>query len=98
MPEGEADTANVADPSAPSPLESAARTEAVGRLYAILAEMDEERRAVFILAELEQMTAPEIAEAVGLNVNTVYTRLRAARREINEAVARHQARDAWRQR
>jgi RNA polymerase sigma-70 factor (ECF subfamily) len=96
--EDEGDTAAVADVSAESPLESAERTEAMARFYEILAELDEERRAVFILAELEQMSAPEIAEAVGLNVNTVYTRLRAARREFNEAVARHQARDAWRQR
>jgi RNA polymerase sigma-70 factor (ECF subfamily) len=85
VPEGEADTAAVPDEGAPSPLEVAARGEAVARLQAIL-------------DELEQMTAPEIAEAVGANLNTVYTRLRAARREFNEAVARHAARDAWRQR
>ena len=95
--EDEGDTAAVADEEAPSPLESATRTEAVVRLHAILAELDEDRRAVFILAEMEQMSAPEIAEAVGANLNTVYTRLRAARREFNEAVARLRARDAWRQ-
>jgi RNA polymerase sigma-70 factor (ECF subfamily) len=93
--EGDAD--GVADAEAPSPLDSATRTEAVARLHAILAELDEERRAVFILAELEQMSAPDIAEATGTNLNTVYTRLRAARREFNEAVARTHARDAWRQ-
>jgi len=98
IPEAEADTASVADTAAPSPLESAARAEAVLRLEAILGELDDEKRAVFILAELEQMSAPEIAEAVGANINTVYTRLRAARREFNEAVARYAARDAWRQR
>lgn len=98
VPEGEADTAAVADTAAPSPLEVATRAEAVARLEAILRELPEDRRAVFILAELEQMSAPEIAEAVGANLNTVYTRLRAARREFNEAVARHAAHDAWRQR
>ena len=34
---------------------------------------------MFILAELEQMSAPEIATALGPKVNTVYPRLRAAR-------------------
>ena len=98
VPEAEADTAAVADTSTPSPLGSASRAEAVVQLEAILGELDEDRRAVFILAELEQMSGPEIAEAVGANVNTVYTRLRAARRAFNEAVAQHAARDGWRSR
>ena len=98
VPEAEADTDDVADTAAPSPLDSVTRIEAVERLEAILGELDEDRRAVFILAELEQMSAPEIADATGTNLNTVYTRLRAARRDFNEAVARHAARDAWRQR
>lgn len=98
VPEAEVDTTEVADEVAPSPLEAATRGQAVARLHAILAELDEDRRAVFILAELEQMQAPEIAEAVGVNLNTVYTRLRAARQKFNEAVERYKARDAWRQR
>jgi RNA polymerase sigma-70 factor (ECF subfamily) len=51
---------------------------------------------VFVLAELEQMTAPEIAEALSVNLNTVYARLRAARREVEQAALREQARDGWR--
>jgi RNA polymerase sigma-70 factor (ECF subfamily) len=98
VPGGDDDTAAVADTASPSPLDLVTRAEAVERLQAILGEMDDERRAVFILAELEQMSAPEIAEAVGANLNTVYTRLRAARRTFNEAVARYAARDGWRQR
>jgi RNA polymerase sigma-70 factor, ECF subfamily len=98
VPEDEADTSIVPDTRGPSPFESATRTEAVERLHAILGDLDEDKRAVFILAELEQMSAPEIAEAVGANLNTVYTRLRAARREFNEAIGRANARDGWRQR
>jgi RNA polymerase sigma-70 factor (ECF subfamily) len=96
VPEDEA-AAVVPDTEAPSPLDAATRSQAVARLHAILAELDEERRVVFILAELEQMSAPEIADVTGANLNTVYTRLRAARRGFNEAVARLAARDAWRQ-
>ena len=38
----------------------------------------------------EQMTVPEAAESLGLNLNTAYGRLRAARAAFNEAVARMQ--------
>jgi len=48
---------------------------------------------VFVLAELEQMSAPEIAEATGLKLNTVYSRLRLARAEMEKALERHRARE-----
>ncbi len=38
------------------------------------------------------MSAPEIAGAVGANVNTVYSRLRAARADFDRAAARVRAR------
>jgi RNA polymerase sigma-70 factor, ECF subfamily len=72
----------------PGPQEAAARSEALRLLARLLGELDEEKRDVFVLADLEQLSAKEIAEIVGTNVNTVYSRLRAARRQFNEAVAR----------
>jgi RNA polymerase sigma-70 factor (ECF subfamily) len=51
-----------------------------------LAELDEDRRAVLVLADIEGLTAPEIAEALSLKLNTVYTRLRTARRQFEAAV------------
>ena len=66
------------------------------RPHRLLDELDDDKRAVFVLAELEQMSVPEIAEALGENVNTVYARLRAARREFEQLVSREQARDTWR--
>jgi RNA polymerase sigma-70 factor (ECF subfamily) len=80
----------------PGPLESAANSEARATLEAFLAHLDPDKRAVFILAELEQMTVVEVAEATQTNLRTVYSRLRAARQEFEQAVARHRARDAWR--
>ena len=74
-----------------------AEREAVRTLHTILDELDDEKREVFVLAELEQMTVPEIADAVEANVNTVYSRLRAARREFDQAVLRHRAREQWRE-
>lgn len=82
--------------SGPTPLETAERREAAVLLEQFLAGLSDITRPVFILAELEQMTAPEIGEALGVNVNTVYARLRAARRDFEQAVARERARDGWR--
>ena len=65
-------------------------------LQKLLDELDDDRRAVFVLAELEQMSAPDIADALGVNVNTVYARLRAARRDFEQGVAREGARYGWR--
>lgn len=49
-------------------------------LQAQLSELDPKQRDVFVLAELEEMTVPEIARALQINLNTVYSRLRSARR------------------
>lgn len=83
---------SVADAS-PSPRETAEVAEAVAVLHEILAQLSDDQRDVFVLAELEQMTAPQIAEALDANVNTVYSRLRLARAAFNAAVARHTTRD-----
>jgi RNA polymerase sigma-70 factor (ECF subfamily) len=79
-----------------SPAESAEKAEALRLLHALLDELDDERREVFVMAELEQMAMPEIADALGINVNTAYARLRVARQEFEQALARHRARDMWR--
>jgi RNA polymerase sigma-70 factor (ECF subfamily) len=76
--------------------DSLARLEAVRTLYAILSRLDREKRAVFVMSELEQMTAPEIAEASGTTLNTVYSRLRGARRDFEAALKRVRAQDDWR--
>jgi RNA polymerase sigma-70 factor (ECF subfamily) len=78
------------------PLEQAAKAEAVKVLHELLDALDDEKREVFVLAELEQLPVPEIAEALEVNPNTVYSRLRAARQAFEEALARHHARDRWR--
>jgi RNA polymerase sigma-70 factor (ECF subfamily) len=44
------------------------------------------------LAELQEMRAPEIALLLDVPLNTVYSRLRSARRELDEAFRRYQAR------
>lgn len=86
--------ADAPDPSsARQPHAQVERAEAVRILYEILGDMDDDKREVFILAELEQMATPEIADALGINLNTTYSRVRAARRQFKEAVARRRARE-----
>lgn len=80
--------------NAPAPSAEAEQSEAVRLLDALLAELDEDKREVLVLAQLEEMTVPEIAELLSANVNTVYARLRAARRDFDAAYARHRARHA----
>jgi RNA polymerase sigma-70 factor, ECF subfamily len=46
-----------------------------------------ERREVYVLAELEGLTGPEIADALALPLNTVYSRLRRARSDLECALA-----------
>lgn len=82
--------------SANGPAEHAEKAEAVRVLHALLDQLADERREVFVMADLEQMTMPEIADALGINVNTAYARLRLARQEFEQALARHRARDEWR--
>jgi RNA polymerase sigma-70 factor (ECF subfamily) len=62
-------------------------------LHTLLDELDEEKREVFVLAEIEQMSMPEIAEALAINVNTAYSRLRLAREAFAASAARFRARE-----
>lgn len=80
------------------PHEQRARSEAVELLYSALSELDPDKRAAFVLAELEEMTMAEVAVAVGSNVNTVSSRVKAARRQFEAAVRRLRAKDDWRAR
>jgi RNA polymerase sigma-70 factor (ECF subfamily) len=88
---------DVGDPRALGPHEELARAQAVRLLEEILGHLPDEQRTVFVLAEIEQLTVPEIATALDVNANTIYSRLRLARREYERQLARVRARDGWRQ-
>jgi RNA polymerase sigma-70 factor (ECF subfamily) len=76
------------DGAARGPDASMEQAEQVRLLRRLLDELDDDKREVFVLAELEEMTMVEIAEAIGANPNTVSSRLRAARREFEQALER----------
>jgi RNA polymerase sigma-70 factor (ECF subfamily) len=92
--EGEPETDGVAAAPADRPDRRAEQAQSVRVLMSLLDELDEDKREAFVLSQLEQMTAPEIAEALHLNVNTVYARIRASIQAFEQAVARHRAREA----
>jgi RNA polymerase sigma-70 factor (ECF subfamily) len=72
----------------PTQADDIVRRETLSRLDLALAEVDLERRAVLVLHEIEEMTAPMIAEVLSIPLNTVYSRLRVARVKLEEALAR----------
>jgi RNA polymerase sigma-70 factor (ECF subfamily) len=65
-----------------SPFDTTADAELRRALLGALESLPEEQRIAFALAELEELTVPEIASALGIKLNTVYSRLRVARRAV----------------
>lgn len=74
--------------SANGPAEAFERAEAVRILDRLLARLDEDKREVFVLAEIEELSVVEIADVLGVNLNTVYSRLRTARQTFQRALER----------
>jgi len=89
----------VAEPPEPtdrvsaSPEQDLAAAESRRRLAELLDTLDLDRRAVFVMFEIDGLSCDEIAEVVGVPVGTVYSRLHAARKEFQKALARMQARE-----
>jgi RNA polymerase sigma-70 factor, ECF subfamily len=82
--------------SGAGPFDPTDRATDVRLLHDFLNVLGEDQRNVFILAELEQMTAPEIAAALDVKLNTVYSRLRVAREKLAEYLATHKPEDKTR--
>ncbi len=64
------------------------RAEASRLVQAALAELNAEQRDVLVLIDLEQLPAPEASAALGVGLNTVYSRLRLARAAFERHVLR----------
>lgn len=96
LTDGEEDPDALPGPSTSAPDRTAEANESARVLEGILDALDPEKRAVLVLAELEEKPVAEIAEILGINVNTASSRLRLAREHVEAAMARHRARDGWR--
>lgn len=71
-----------------SPLAAAERQVEVRLLSLLIDGLDERKREVFVLSEILEMSGREIAETIGVPMNTVYSRLRIAREEFDAAAQR----------
>lgn len=78
------------DPGLP-PDEQVDRTMLVARLENLMDRLSEKKRTVFVLHELQGLSALEIARIVGAPVLTVRTRLFYARRELISLIGRDTA-------
>jgi RNA polymerase sigma-70 factor (ECF subfamily) len=76
-----------------SPAALAERSQQVALLKRLLDELEDGKREILVLSFLEQMTVPEIADLLGLNLNTAYSRLRAAKESFDLAYSSEQALD-----
>jgi RNA polymerase sigma-70 factor, ECF subfamily len=83
-----AETASAGD----NPEDQAARGQAHEELLTLLDALDFDKRVVFVMFELEEMSCEDIAAALGIRVGTVYSRLHAARKAFEKAVSRYRAR------
>jgi RNA polymerase sigma-70 factor (ECF subfamily) len=75
------------------PAEILAQREAARVFEAALDALDEAKRGVFLLVDVEQLPVPQAASALGINTNTAYWRLRKARLAFRRALLRLRAHD-----
>jgi RNA polymerase sigma-70 factor (ECF subfamily) len=65
----------------------------LSELERILSLLPTEQRNVFILFEIEKMTGEELAEALGIPLGTVYSRLALARKAFKAELERNRAQE-----
>ena len=70
-----------------------ARRQDAASAERVLAELSLEKRAVFIMFEIEGVSCQDIAELMGVPVGTIYSRLHATRKQIEEIVSRASAQE-----
>jgi RNA polymerase sigma-70 factor, ECF subfamily len=87
----ELDDESLMAPPEAGPEQAAVDQQARVRLERILGEMDMEKRATFVLFELEGVPCQEIATLTNVPVGTVYSRLHGARAIFEREVAKMQS-------
>ena len=58
--------------------------QAAALMQQFLDQLDVDKRIVFLLADIEGLSSPEIAEALAIPLGTVFSRLRAARIKLEQ--------------
>jgi RNA polymerase sigma-70 factor (ECF subfamily) len=72
----------------PTPFEHLKNHAELQFLASLLTELDEPKREIFAMVELDELTVPEAAEVLEIPLNTAYSRLRSARQAFEAAVSR----------
>jgi RNA polymerase sigma-70 factor, ECF subfamily len=68
--------------SQPSPEKAALEQEANSSIWRAVDDLDEKHRLVVVLRYVHELPIPEIAEILGTNAGTVYSRLHYARHQL----------------
>lgn len=72
-----------------TPYEDRVQAEALQRLDRALDTLDEDKRATFVLYEVEELTMAEVAEALGCPLQTAYSRHAVAKDMIESYFRKH---------
>jgi RNA polymerase sigma-70 factor, ECF subfamily len=70
------------------PFERTLQRQVTELVQRVLQGFDDDRRALLIMVDLEQTSVAEAADALGINLSTAYSRLRAARRAFEVELRR----------
>ena len=81
-------------PPSPDPAELAELGERRGAVRAAVEQLEEEQRSVLMLSYFDGLTHKEIAEALGMPLGTVKTRIRAGLKALRKSLAGRGVRDA----
>jgi len=63
------------------------RTRSLRRTLSALDTLDEAKRSAFVLYEVEELTLAEVSEALEVPIQTVYSRVKAAREALQKKLA-----------
>jgi RNA polymerase sigma-70 factor, ECF subfamily len=80
----------------PNPEQAMVVSQARAWVRAALGDLPLDQRVVFVMHELDGTSCPEVAVALEVSVNTVYSRLRLGRQRFATAVRRLRAREGTR--
>ena len=73
------------------PLAAAHRNEALGWVEEFMETLSEDRRALFLLSEIEELPLAEVSEILKANPNTLYSRLQNIKGAFAKFVAKRRA-------
>jgi RNA polymerase sigma-70 factor (ECF subfamily) len=76
-----------ADESLPSPESNAVHNQSLRLLLDLLSRLDDDKRDALVSVDIEGMSVPEACMALDVNLNTLYSRLRAARHQMRQLIA-----------